>query len=224
MWPFNEANYPAFFLFVYDAWVLHTVTPLVWRCSTKEVLLPLYQRNVDRHHCDIGCGSGYYLVHNTYTPESTITLLDIEPAPLSSTTTRLHQSHPTLPVHAHQHDILSPSPIPPPPPPSSLYDSISLTYLLHTLPASTATKASVFEKLKPAIAPSGVIFGATILGRGAWHSFLGRGFLRWLNWKWLDNYDDRPEVFVDALRENFKDVKCEIVGSVLIFEAREPIV
>lgn len=68
-----------------------------------------------------------------------------------------------------------------------------------------------------------MVFGATILGRGPWHSFAGRILLRILNWeKRLTNYEDGVEVFVNALKDNFGDVKAEVVGSVLIFEAREP--
>lgn len=153
-----------------------------------------------------------------------MTLLDIEPTPLHSTTKRLLNSHPHVHVEAHRHDILSLDPLPGPPKNSSpTYDSISMMYLLHTLPDSPLEKASIFGKIKSSIKPSGVIFGATVLGRGPWHSFLGRLLLHILNWeKRLTNYDDGAEIYVKALKENFSDVKVDLIGSILIFEAREP--
>jgi hypothetical protein len=167
-------------------------------------------------------GTGYYLVHNTYSPQSIITLLDIEPTPLSVTKSRLQKSHPNLGVYSHQHDILSTEPIPPPPS-ASTYDSISLTYLLHTLPVPATEKILVFEKTKAALKPSGVVFGATILGRGSYHTAAGRMLLRVLNWeKRLSNYDDEPEIFIKALKANFQAVRYDIIGSILVFEAREP--
>lgn len=162
-------------------------------------------------------------MHNTYAPNSTITLVDIEPTPLSLTAARLGQAHPGLPIYPHQHDVLSKEPLPSPSTPTvAAYDSISLTYLLHTLPVAPSVKQTVLAKAKAAVKPSGVVFGATILGHGAWHSFMGRILLRYLNGRWLANLDDQPEVFVDALKENFRDVRCDIVGSILVFEAREP--
>lgn len=128
-------------------------------------------------------------------------------------------------VHHHLHDILSDEEIPPPPPSSqcTAYDSISLTYLIHTLPVRPEEKLIAFAKAKAAIKPSGVVFGATILGYGPWHSWAGHLLLRVLNWEErLNNIADGVEVFIQGLRDNFKDVKVGIVGSVLVFEARRP--
>ncbi|KAE8168011.1 hypothetical protein BDV40DRAFT_295133 [Aspergillus tamarii] len=226
MWPSTTSKYPSSVLYFYDAWLMNFANPYIWRCSTKEVLVPLHQRNMGIHHCDIGCGTGYYLVHHRYTsPEATITLLDLESTPLSTTRTRLYRSHPTVEVHHHLHDILSVEEIPPPPPSSqcTAYDSISLTYLIHTLPVRPEEKLIAFAKAKAAIKPSGVVFGATILGYGPWHSWAGHLLLRVLNWEErLNNIADGVEVFIQGLRDNFKDVKVGIVGSVLVFEARRP--
>ena len=134
---------------------------------------------------------------------------------------RLHNVHPHVRVESHQHDILSGDDLPLMD--SSLYDSISLMYLLHTLPVPPPQKAALFSKIKSAVTPSGVVYGATILGRGSWHSSAGRLLLRVLNWeKRLSNYDDDVEVYVNALKENFGSVNVDVVGSILIFEAREP--
>lgn len=170
----------------------------------------------------MNAGTGYYLAcHEKYDPQSTVTLVDIEPTPLSSTTKRLRNIHPHLRVESHQHDILSADPLPLID--GSSYDSISLMYLLHTLPVSPIEKAAVFSKIKSAVTPSGVVYGATILGRGSWHSSAGRILLRVLNWeKRLSNYDDNVEVYVNALKENFGSVNVDVVGSIFIFEAREP--
>lgn len=153
-----------------------------------------------------------------------MTLLDIEPTPLYSTTKRLLRTHPHVHVEAHRHDILPLDPLPCPPKSlSPSYDSISMMYLLHTLPVLPLEKALTFKKSTSSIKPSGVIFGATTLGRGPWHSVFGRLLLRILNWeKRLTNYEDGAETYVKALKENFSDVKVNSIGSILIFEAREP--
>ncbi|KAE8402407.1 hypothetical protein BDV37DRAFT_295413 [Aspergillus pseudonomiae] len=227
MWPFATSKYPSIVLYFYDAWLMNVANPYFWRCSTKDVLVPLHQRNIGVHHCDIGCGTGYYLVHQKYpSPNTTITLLDLESTPLSITRSRLYKSHPTVTVHPHQHDILSVEHIPPPPTSSecTTYDSISLTYLIHTLSVRPEDKVKVFSKAKAAINPSGVVFGATVLGHGPWHSWAGRLLLRFLNWEErLSNFDDNVEVLMKGLRDNFKDVKADVVGSILVFEAKQPI-
>ncbi|PLB50908.1 hypothetical protein P170DRAFT_463960 [Aspergillus steynii IBT 23096] len=226
MWPFTGLKYPPIVLYFNDAWLMSFANPYIWRCSTKEVLVPLHQRNIGIHHCDIGCGTGYYLVHHQPpSPKTTITLLDLESAPLSTTETRLHRFHPTVKVYPHQCDILSGEPIPPPPRSSecTAYDSISLTYLLHTLPAPPEEKVKVFAKAKAAIKPSGVVFGATVLGHGPWHSWAGRILLKVLNWeKRLSNTGDSAKVLIQGLRDNFNDVKVDVVGSILVFEAKQP--
>ncbi|KAH8423965.1 class I SAM-dependent methyltransferase [Aspergillus melleus] len=226
MWPFTGLKYPPIVLYFYDAWLMSFANPYIWRCSTQEVLVPLHQRNIGIHHCDIGCGTGYYLTrHQPASPKTTLTLLDLESSPLSTTQTRLHQSHPAVEIHPYRHDILSDEPIPPPPHFSEgrAYDSISLTYLLHTLPVPPQEKVKVFAKAKAAVKSSGVVFGATILGRGPWHNWASRILLNVLNWeRRLSNMDDGVDVLIQGLRDNFKDVKVDVVGSILVFEAKQP--
>ncbi|PIG90085.1 hypothetical protein AARAC_001917 [Aspergillus arachidicola] len=226
MWPFTTSKYPSIVLYFYDAWLMNFANPYIWRCSTKEVLVPLHQRNIGIHHCDIGCGTGYYLVRHKYpSPKTTIALLDLKSTPLSTTCARLDRSHPTVEVYHHRHDILSIEQIPPAPPSADCagYDSISITYLIHTLPVRPEEKVKVFAKAKAAIKPSGVVFGATVLGYGPWHSWASRLLLRVLNWEGrLSNIDDNVEVFIQGLRDNFKHVKVDVVGSVFVFEAKRP--
>mgnify|MGYP000930962828 CR=1 FL=1 len=57
MWPFCGTKYPSIILYFYDAWLMNIGNPYFWHCSAKDVLIPLHQRNIGLHHCDIGCGT-----------------------------------------------------------------------------------------------------------------------------------------------------------------------
>lgn len=115
-----------------------------------------------------------------------MTLLDLEPDPLHVAKAGLERVHKDLNIQIQQHDILSHDPIPlsyqSQSTASEKYDSVSLTYLLHTLPVPPS-KIKVFSKLKKAIKSSGVVFGATVLGPSPCHSLAARILLWILNTK-----------------------------------------
>ena len=79
--------------------------------------------------------------------------------------------------------------------------------------------------LKHHLKPDGVLFGCTVLGpksgnQTAWSKWaLGR-----INRKGrMGNLDDTEEMFVEVLQKNYSQVESQVVGSMLVFSARQPI-
>lgn len=89
------------------------------------------------------------------------------------------------------------------------------------MPGPPAHKAAIFRHLKNNLAVGGVLFGATVLGKGVQHNWVGR----WLMWIYnrkgiFGNVDDGAEVFLRELKKGFEEVEAEVVGVVLVFVAR----
>ena len=103
------------------------------------------------------------------------------------------------------------------------YDSISLMYLLHCMPGPPSRKFAIFDHLRKNLADDGVLFGATILGKGVDHNWGGRWLMNLYNGKGIfGNEDDREGVVLEALKRNFEEVEGQVKGVVLMFEARRP--
>lgn len=188
-----------------------------------------------RRILDVGVGTGYFLA-STPLPESTsVTLFDLNPACLEAASSRCKQSHTGLEgleVRTVCGDFLSPADDP-----NSIhqklldrqqqpdrFDIILTSLLLHCVPGPAQRKAAALASLARYVEPqSGVLAGATILGDGVRHNLLGRFIMFWHNALGMfDNRGDDVLAFVGALRNEFHDVKWEIVGTMLIFQARLP--
>ena len=73
------------------------------------------------------------------------------------------------------------------------------------------------------LAPDGVLFGASVLGRSGNHSWLARRVLDAFNRRGaFDNLDDSEEGLRQILEDSFEDVELRVVGSAAIFAARGP--
>ncbi|KAH8764142.1 hypothetical protein F5883DRAFT_422156 [Diaporthe sp. PMI_573] len=193
---------------------------------------------VGKRILDVGVGTGYFLA-STPLPESTsVTLFDLNPACLEAAVLRCKQSHAGLPgleVGTVCGDFLAPANNP-----NSIhqklvdsqqrpnrFDVIMTSMLLHCVPGPPQRKATALASLARFVEPqSGVLAGATILGdraEGVKHNLLGRFILFWHNALGMfDNRGDDVIAFVGALRDQFHDVKWEIVGTILIFQAHLP--
>lgn len=206
-------GYNNFALAIYDFLVLYLMNTFVWRCPTARTLLPFFRRNVHSRHLDLGCGTGYYLEHGNIAPDVTVTLCDLNAACLQKATSRLARTD----ARCLQHDILQPLPNHEGP-----FDSVSMFFLLHCLPASPSRKCEVFKHLKYVLSTHGIIFGATILGPSGNHTWLSRRALRRLNYlRHFSNMSDSKEEFENALRENY-EVETREVGACLLFLASTP--
>lgn len=210
-----EEIYTPWRLAIYDIWVLGIVSTWAWGCQISHYLIPLFRSNIGKKHLDIGAGTGYYL-RKAQIPSSTeLTIIDNEEAALNVAITRSNRPD----AHGILADILQPLPV------EEKFDSVSMYYLLHCLPAPVANKCRIFSYLKNNMTADGVIHGANVLGRGvredSWFAaFIRRGCL---NHGVFHNKEDNAFEFERALRENFLQVETWVVGSIFIFRAARPI-
>ena len=187
---------------------------------------------------DVGVGTGYFLASTPLPENTSVTLFDLNPACLEAASLRCKQSHdgiPGLEVRTVCGDFLAP-----PDDANSIhqklldcqqqpgrFDIILTSLLLHCVPGPPQRKASALASLARLVEPRfGVLAGATILGDradGVRHNLLGRFILFWHNALGMfDNRGDDVLAFISALRNEFDDVKWEVVGTALIFQARLP--
>lgn len=209
--------YSPFVLALYDAWVLGISNRHAWRCPTTEVLLPFFRKHAGAVHLDVGVGTGFYPARARLPQTTRVTLLDLNPSSLQAARRRLDRATTTI----VRHDVMHPLPARR----MGHFDAISLFYLLHCLPGSMAEKACVFAHLKRHLAPDGVLYGATILGDAAAHNRFGRRLMALYNRKGIfGNRDDTQASLEAALARHFARVEVRVVGTVALFEARQPLV
>lgn len=208
----GQAIYGRWFLPFYDAIVYGFNQPVLWRCPESR-LIALYDENVSGRHLDIGVATGRLLDECRFpvsAPE--LTLMDLNPNSLRAASRRLRRYRP----RAHRANVLEPWGLPP-----ASFDSIAMTHLLHCVPGTFADKGVAFAHARQALAPGGVLFGVTILGRGIAVSRLARLEIAANNRLGvLSNRDDDAAGLESALREHFSTCEVEVVGAVALFTAR----
>lgn len=203
---------------LYDSFALGFVSSRLLHCPTR-ILLPFFTVHLGRTtHLDVGVATGFYLAHTAHLLPPALTLIDLNPNALQVAEKRVRGAGYAGSVTAIRHNVFEtlPEPI------QGTFDAISLFYLLHCLPGTFPDKASaVFRTLSRGLAPGGTVYGATILGREARHTALGR-LLMWVynrHGVW-GNQDDTEEGLRDALEEWFEEVEVTIVGAVALFVGR----
>lgn len=209
----GAADYTSGNLRMYDLFVLGFSARFVWKCPTKD-LLAQYDRNVGRHHLDVGVGSGYFLDNCRFPEGARVELLDLQPDSLAYTSKRIARYQPVL----HRGDILQPLALEGEP-----FDSIGINYLLHCLPGPMKHKATAFDHLRAHLEDDGVLFGATVLGDQLACSWLGTRLCAHYNKiGWFDNLQDTLPDLRAELEARFAQVKIQVTGCVAVFEARQP--
>ena len=198
-------------LAVYDAAVLGFSNLFVWRCPSH-LTVSFYNRHVSARHLDVGVGTGYFLNRCRFpTSRPTLAILDANPHCLRLASRRLRRYTPTT----YLADVLRPLDVE-----NAPFDSIGLNYVLHCLPVSLARKGAVFEHLSALLAPRGVLFGTTIVGRGVRHGLLARALLYTYNARGIFmNADEGCADIETLLRASFSDVVMHVVGDVAFFVA-----
>ena len=205
---------PRFLRFFYDTWVLGITNTYIWRCPTSSVLLPFFKSRASSKHLDIGVGTGYFLAHAEFAKDSSVTLCDLNPASLAMARGRV----PEIETQSLLHDAMEPLPV------AERFGSISLMYLLHCMPGPPERKAAIFGNVKKNLEEGGVVFGATVLGKGVEHNWAGRLLMNQYNKTGIfANREDDAEVFLKELKLHFEDVDAKIEGVVLLFTAKGPI-
>lgn len=120
-------------------------------------------------------------------------------------------------VTAVEADVLKPLPV------SGPFDSAALHLVMHCLPGPLERKARAVANVAAVLTPTGVLFGATVLGTSSRHTRLARAFLAAFNRRGaFDNLADTEEGLRDVLGASFERVALETVGSIAILAARGP--
>jgi hypothetical protein len=208
----GQADYTRLLLRLYDPIVIGIVAELVWRVP-KGPLEALYRDHIRDGHLDVGPGTGYLIDHSGLPDGSRITLLDPNRNVLDHASKRLRR----LAVTVVEGDVLKPLPVEGP------FESAALNLVLHCLPGPMSRKALAVQHVAAVLAPTGTFFGATVLGRSAQHTRLGRAVLAAFNRRGaFDNLDDSEAGLRGILEASFETVEMDTIGSIAIFTARNP--
>jgi ubiquinone/menaquinone biosynthesis C-methylase UbiE len=208
----GAAVYNPWFLHGYD-WIVHGLSnAFAWRCPTR-LLRDLYDRHLSNAHLDVGVGSGYFLDRCRFpTRNPEIVLVDLNSNSLRFTARRIRRYQPIV----HRANVLEPLELDRGP-----FHSIGMMYLLHCLPGALETKTVAFDHLGRYLAPDGVLFGATILGKGVPHTRLARRLMRLYNSRGIfGNANDSLSSLEQALSSRFEQTHVQVHGSVALFEAK----
>ena len=208
----GQADYSLPLLKVYDAWVLGFAARFIWRCPTSR-LVGGYRQHIRDRHLDVGPGTGYFLERSGLPEGSRVAILDPNPNVLAHASRRLRH----LDVTAVEADVLKPLPVDGP------FDSAALHLVMHCLPGPLSRKAAAVANVAAVLAPTGVLFGASVLGSAGPQTWLSRRVLAAFNRRGaFDNLDDSEAGLREILAASFEYVELETVGSVAIFSATNP--
>lgn len=208
----GQSEYTPFFLRIYDPVILGFFTRVVWRCPTT-LLVERYRRHIRPRHLDVGPGTGYFLERAGLPAGTPVTIVDPNLNVLDHASRRLRR----LDITAVEADVLKPLPLDGP------FDSAALHGVIHCLPGPLSRKAVAVANVAAVLAPTGVLFGASILGPSGPQTWLSRRILEANNRRGIfDNLGDTREVLGEILGASFEHVELETVGSMAIFAATKP--
>ncbi len=208
----GQSDYTRPVLRMYDPFVLGFAARYVWRCPTPR-LVDRYRQHISARHLDIGPGTGYFLERSGLPEGSRVTILDPNPNVLGYVSRRLRH----LDVTAVEADVLKPLPVDGP------FDSAALHLVIHCLPGPISRKAGAVAHVAAVLAPTGVFFGASVLGTTGSHTWLARRYLSFFNRQGgFDNLGDTEGGLHEILGASFEQVDLEIVGSIALFVASNP--
>jgi len=161
----------------------------------------------------VGPGTGYFLARAGMPVGSPVTLLDPNVHVLGHASRRLQR----LDITTIKADVCKPLPVHGP------FDSAALNGVLHCLPGPLPRKAAAVANVADVLAPTGVLFGASILGDSGRHTRLSRSVLKANNRRGtFDNLGDTQEGLREILEASFERVELETLGSMAIFAATNP--
>jgi SAM-dependent methyltransferase len=208
----GQREYTPLFLRIYDPLILGFFTPVVWRCPTSR-LVEGYRRRLGHRHLDVGPGTGWFLDRAGIPDGSPVTLLDPNVHVLEHASRRLRR----LDITTVEADVCKPLPV------SGPFDSAALSGVLHCLPGPLPRKAAAVANVAAVLAPTGVLFGASILGRSGQHTRLARSVLEANNRRGtFDNLGDTEDGLREILEASFERVELEKAGTMAIFAATNP--
>jgi SAM-dependent methyltransferase len=208
----GQRDYSRLLLNAYDPLVLGPIARFVWRCPTSH-LVERYRRHIRGIHLDVGPGTGYFLEHSGLPEGSAVTILDPNRNVLRHVSRRL----PQFDVTAAEADVLKPLPVAGP------FESAALHLVIHCLPGPLSRKAAAVANVAAVLTPTGVLFGASVLGTSGRHTWAARRMLGAFNRQGsFDNLADTEEGLHEILSASFEHVELETIGSIAIFAATNP--
>ncbi|KAF4502400.1 Methyltransferase [Fusarium agapanthi] len=227
-----------FILPFYDALILRISVPFIWRCSAQNNLRPLFSTNFSKRHVDIGVGTGYFPRRaikdlGRDPKDQHLTLVDLSEQSLATARQRVLSKYPEVQVDCVHADAVQPLPefLT-----SQKFTSASLFLVMHHMPQPTASKANAIANAKGLLTKDGVLVGCTVLGK-QWEKTgdgykvksekpLGRAaafMLGFSNKRGIfDNWQDDPNVLVEALKVGFEEVETSVVAMMFVFKASKP--
>ena len=150
----------------YDIFVLKITCTAAWKAPLDTILLPFFRTNFSDDHLDIGVGSGFFpatvLAELPPRDDQQLTLWDLSTTALQKTKARVEAAAPHVAVSTIEGDAMGAI--------KGLeewgkFESISASLLLHCIPASAEQKTrAVAATARQLLSPTGVFFGATVLG------------------------------------------------------------
>lgn len=214
----GQADYTRTFLPLYDRLVLGPIARYVWRLPPElHDHVRFYREHIRPNHLDVGPGTGYFLEHAGLPDGSRVTIVDPNPNVLQHVQKRLGRVA-RLDLTAVEADVLKPLPV------SGPFNSAALSFVLHCLPGPMERKAAAIENIARVMAPDGVLFGTSVLGAGADHNRLARGFLRAFNKRGaFGNLHDTEAGLGEILGRSFQDVDLRSIHGIAIFVASNPV-
>ena len=200
------------FLWTYDWFALGFCCQFVWQCPSSYIL-KFYNEHISANHLDIGVGTGFFLDKCRFHVQlPSLVLLDLNPNMLEKAQKRLNRYHPQV----YQMNIMESHPLSIP-----AFDSIGLSYILHCLPGTMATKEAVFQNIVPLLKPGGTVFGTTFLYKGVKRSPLATCAFWFTNlFRFMENKEDSLDALEQSLKKYFSEVYIEQRGCAVLFWAR----
>jgi 2-polyprenyl-3-methyl-5-hydroxy-6-metoxy-1,4-benzoquinol methylase len=173
----------------------------------------LYDEHVSGNHLDVGVGTGYFLDHCRFpVAKGRLVLMDANLDPIEYASKRLRRYAPA----GLQANVMKPIPFE-----GEKFDSIGINHVVHCLPGTMREKGVAFQNLKALMKNGAVLFGATVLGSGVDHNFLGAKWLEYSNQKGvLDNLRDTAADLKAVLEEHFATSSVQVIGRTALFTAR----
>jgi 2-polyprenyl-3-methyl-5-hydroxy-6-metoxy-1,4-benzoquinol methylase len=208
----GQAVYTKTTLSMYDLWVLGFSNSYLWNCPTS-ILRTTFVEHASLNHLDVGVGSGYYPDKCLSNTKRRVALLDLNQDSLTVASERISRFNPEV-YCDNVLELLNTN--------CESFDSISVNYLLHCLPGSIREKGIIFHHLREFLNENGVLFGSTILGKDSKYGYLAGKLMAFYNSKGIfDNaFDDLHDLEI-SLKQNFTDVKINVIGCVAIFSGRK---
>ncbi|WP_026820036.1 class I SAM-dependent methyltransferase [Arthrobacter castelli] len=204
----------------YDLLVVRLSNTLAWRCPSR-LMLDQYNRFLGQEHLDVGPGTGWYLIHAHLPERNRITLMDLNENSMEHTGFRL-AGMPTAGTRPAPRAVTG-NVLEPIPEHLGNFDSIATNYLFHCIPGTWETKSEAFGHLADRLTDDGVLFGGTILGHGVRHNTVGKGLMALYNRMGIfHNRDDAEAGLQQALERSFHQTSVKVVGTVAVFNARQP--